>query len=261
MTRRRLDRELVARGVARDEEEAGRLVEEHRVLIDGAPASKSSTLVSGASNLRLVDARMQFASRGGEKLAGALEDMHLDPGGRKCLDAGAGSGGFTDCLLQRGASEVVAIDVGFGQFDWRLRNDPRVRLYERTNLRTMDPALLGGPFGLVVADLSFISLEAVLDRLLQAAAASGDLLLLVKPQFEAPAGDVPPGGVVTEPAVWKRSIEKVASGLARRGWGITGIAPSRVPGVKGNREFFLQARRGVADQSRELVDKALAEVT
>lgn len=186
----------------------------------------------------------RFVSRGGEKLDGALEDLGIDPSGERCLDAGAGSGGFTDCLLQRGASSVVAVDVGYGQFDWRLRNDPRVTLIERTNIRIVDPAVLGGPFGLVVADLSFISLEMVLGVLIAAAGDRGDLLLLVKPQFEAPRNQVPVGGVVRDPQVWKGAIDRIARALSRLGRETTGTAESRVAGAKGNREFFLWAKAG-----------------
>lgn len=245
MSRRRLDHELVVRGLAKDDDDAARLIHEQRVLIDGAPAAKVSTMVGRQSDLRLAESK-RFASRGGLKLEGCLDDLAIDPRGLKCLDAGAGSGGFTDCLLSRGATEVVAVDVGYGQFDWRLRSDPRVRLFERTNIRTVEVGVLGGPFDLVVADLSFISLEAVLDRLLEAASPSGGLLILVKPQFEALPIDVPAGGVVRDPEVHRRSVEKITSALIARGWGVAGVVASQVPGADGNREFFVHSKKGVS---------------
>jgi 23S rRNA (cytidine1920-2'-O)/16S rRNA (cytidine1409-2'-O)-methyltransferase len=175
--------------------------------------------------------------------------------------------GFTDCLLQAGAREVVAVDVGYGDFDWGLRNDSRVRLLERTNVRTLDLSSLGKPFDLVVADLSFISLTLVADRLVEGAAPSGDLLLLVKPQFEAPRPEVGPGGIVRDPEVWRRSLESVAAALGERGFVTAGVAPSRLLGAQGNREFFLWARRdreGAPGEppsaaARDLIGRAVAQ--
>src|SRR6266700_2668040 len=143
------------------EHDAQRLIAEQRILVDGAPALQPSSLVAGSSRVDVLDPPRTYVTRGGVKLAGALDDFALDPRGLRCLDAGAGAGGFTDCLLQRGAGEVVAVDVGYGDFDWSLRQDPRVRLFERANIRVVDPALLGEPFDLAVGDLSFISLVAV----------------------------------------------------------------------------------------------------
>lgn len=217
--------------------------------MDGATAEKTSTMVRPSSNLRLLTPS-RFVSRGGEKLAGALEELGIDPSGRKCLDAGAGSGGFTDCLLQAGAAEVVAVDVGYGIIDLRLREDPRVRLHERTNIRTADPDILGALFDLVVADLSFISLEAVIDRLIECCLPNGELLLLVKPQFEAPPKDVPRGGVVRDSSVWESSIERIARALWSHGWGTAGLAPSRLAGAEGNREFFIRSNRSAPELNR-----------
>jgi 23S rRNA (cytidine1920-2'-O)/16S rRNA (cytidine1409-2'-O)-methyltransferase len=240
--RRRLDRELVDRGLASGEHEAQQLIAEQRILVDGAPVLQPSSMVAGSSSVRVLDPPRSFVTRGGVKLAGALDDFAMDPQGLRCLDAGAGAGGFTDCLLQRGAAEVVAVDVGYGDFDWSLRNDPRVRLLERVNLRTVDPALLGPPFDLVVADLSFISLVAVLDRLVPATAAGGDLLLMVKPQFEAPRDDVGAGGIVDDAAVWAAAVQRVADALWDRGLGTAGVVPSRLRGAEGNQEFFVRGR-------------------
>ncbi|MGH2707492.1 MAG: TlyA family RNA methyltransferase, partial [Actinomycetota bacterium] len=182
----------------------------------------------------------------------------------RCLDVGAAQGGFTDCLLQAGAREVVAVDVGYGDFDWRLRNDSRVRLLERTNIRTLDLSSLGAPFDVVAADLSFISLTLVADRLIEGAASRGDLVLLVKPQFEAPRSEVGPGGIVADPAVWARSLESVTRALGERGLATVAVAPSRLPGARGNREFFVRARRGLPASSApggrpELIRRAITE--
>ncbi|HLJ08339.1 MAG TPA: TlyA family RNA methyltransferase, partial [Acidimicrobiia bacterium] len=229
--RRRLDRELVVRGLAADRDEALALVADQRVLVDGAPALTPDRLVGGQADMHVLRPARAYASRGGEKLAGALDDLGLSPAGRRCLDAGAGHGGFTDCLLQRGANSVVAVDVGYGDLDWTLRTDPRVQVIERCNIRTADPAELGAPFDLVVADLSFISLAAVAGVLTGATAPEGDLLVLVKPQFEAPPSDVEAGGIVTDPEVWAATIRTVAAAFRERGLGTAGLAASRLKGA------------------------------
>lgn len=264
MTRRRLDRELLARGLAASEEEAGRIITQGRVLIDGVPASKTATLVDASSSIRFASRPARFVSRAGEKLAGALEDMGIDPTGLRCLDVGAGTGGFTDCLVQTGASEVVAVDVSYGLLDWRIRNDARVKLFERTNIRTAEVARLGGPFDLVVADLSFISLEAVLDKLVEAVGGRGLMVLLVKPQFEAPRESVPTGGVVKDPEVWRETIERVGGALEARGWGVTKVVASHLLGAEGNQEFFVLARLGAGSEVSELAelaDRSIREVS
>jgi len=255
--RRRLDRELVSRGLAQDESEALRLITDRRVLVDGGPALQPSRMVAPSDQVRVLRPPPAFVTRGGLKLAGALDDLGIAVEGRRCLDVGAGAGGFTDCLLQRGAREIVAVDVGYGDFDWSLRNDTRVRLLERVNIRTADPSLLGPPFDVIVADLSFISLVAVLDRLVAAAAPGADFVLLVKPQFEAPRADVAPGGVVDDPAVWVGALERVATALATRGIGTAAIAPSRVRGAEGNQEFFLWAREDAGPVDPAALDAAV----
>ncbi|MGH2706470.1 MAG: TlyA family RNA methyltransferase [Actinomycetota bacterium] len=242
MSRRRLDVELVERGLAGSEEESRRLVEGRRVVVAGAPAINPNMLVARGVDIRVEQPR-RFASRGGDKLEAALTDLGVSAMGKRCLDVGAGSGGFTDCLLQRGAAEVVAIDVGYGQFDWRLRRDPRVRLLERMNVRTIPPAELGEGYEVVVADLSFISLVAVLDRLAEAAASGADMVLLVKPQFEAARDQVEQGGLVRDSQVWQETIARVVHALARRGFGTDRIVAARPRGARGNQEFFLRARR------------------
>ena len=241
MTRRRLDDELVARGLAAGLAEAGELIDSRSVRIDGAPGLKPGTLITGTSNITL-DERRVFASRGGVKLQGALDDLGLDVTGMRCLDAGAGSGGFTDCLLQAGAASVLAVDVGYGQFDWRLRNDPRVKLLERTNLRSVPRE--EGPFDLVVADLSFVSLRSVARTIFELAEPEAVCVLLVKPQFEAQPEEIGPRGIVTDPAVWERTVTSVVTALEQAGLGTVAVCASRLKGATGNQEFFAMALPG-----------------
>jgi 23S rRNA (cytidine1920-2'-O)/16S rRNA (cytidine1409-2'-O)-methyltransferase len=190
----------------------------------------------------------RFVSRGGEKLDAALGRFALDPAGVRALDAGASTGGFTDCLLQRGAARVVAVDVGHGQLHERLRADPRVEVHERRNVRDLAPGDLGEPFRLVVADLSFISLRTVLPHLLGQAAPGADLVLLVKPQFEAGRDEASRGrGVIRDPEVWRRVLEEVVVALGGYGAAIMGAMPSPITGADGNVEFLLHARAAPAD--------------
>ena len=261
MNRRRLDQELVSRGLAVDSTAANELIGNQRVLVDGSFANNSAAMVSPANAIHVIPPKREFVSRGGVKLDGALEDLGLDVNGRKCLDAGAGAGGFTDCLLQRGAAFVTAVDVGYGQLDWSLRSDPRVKVIERTNLRTADPNSLGGLYDLVVADLSFISVEAVVENLTNLLAPTGELIVLTKPQFEAPVDQVGPGGIVRDPAVWEMTIELVAAAIQRQGLSVAGVAASRIKGAEGNQEFFLWARRGDGSSTDELIREAVGRVS
>lgn len=238
MSRRRLDAELVNRGLATDLDEAHRVIACRVVLVDGAPALKAGTLVAGASSI-VLNSPKEFVSRGGVKLQGALRDFALDVTGMNCLDAGAGSGGFSDCLLKAGAAGIVAVDVGYGQFDYRLRTDSRVTLFERTNLRSLTPQF--GRFDLIVADLSFLSLTSLARTFKELAEPSATCLLLVKPQFEAPVDEVGPGGIVTEPLTWERAITAVVAALEDEGLGTVSIAASRLKGATGNQEFFVLA--------------------
>lgn len=230
------------------------------MLIGGAVAVNPATLVATDDDVNVIEAPSRFVSRGGEKLNGALERFHLDVSGKRCLDAGAGSGGFTDCLLQHGASEVVAVDVGYGQFAWSLRNDPRVRVIERTNIRTDD--VPGAPFDLIVADLSFIGLTAVVQRLLMLSAPAASWLLLVKPQFEAKRSDVPRGGVVIEPDVWRATIGSAAAAVKDVGFSMIDVAASFPRGAKGNQEFFILAAKEPPQKQRllaGLIEAAIEE--
>ena len=229
-----------------------------RVIVDGMPAPKPSSLVEEGTTLRLSGPAQRFVSRGGDKLEGALAHFGIDVADKRCLDAGASTGGFTDCLLQRGAAEVVAVDVGYGQLDWGLRNDPRVTVVERTNIRLVDESVLGGLYDVVVADLSFISLTSVAPVLSAAASASGDLVLLVKPQFEAGRSDVGKGGVVRDPQVHRRCVAQVAAAFAAVGRPAHGVVRSSLDGPSGNREFLLWCRHNAAGLSEDELDEVVA---
>lgn len=250
--RARLDTELVRRGLARSREHGAQLVADGRVRVGGMVATKPATGVDPAVAILVAPAvaGADYVSRGGHKLAGALTAL---PGvvvaGRRCLDAGASTGGFTDVLLRRGATEVVAVDVGYGQLAWSLRQDPRVTVVERTNVRQLTPERVGGPAQLTVADLSFISLRLVLPALVACTRADGDLLPMVKPQFEVGRGRVGAGGVVRDAALRGEAVLAVAAAAAELGWGMAGVAASPLPGPKGNIEYFLwlRADAGPAD--------------
>jgi 23S rRNA (cytidine1920-2'-O)/16S rRNA (cytidine1409-2'-O)-methyltransferase len=249
--RLRLDAELVRRGLARSRDHAAELIGEGRVSIGGQRASKPATAVTVDADLvvRADPDRPDFVSRGGHKLAGALAAFGpagLAVAGRRCLDAGASTGGFTDVLLRAGAAEVVAVDVGYGQLAWSLQSDPRVRVHDRTNIRELTPELIGGRVDLVVGDLSFISLRLVLDALIGVSAPEADLALMVKPQFEVGRERLGKGGVVRDPAHRADAVRGVAEEAAARGWGAVGVAMSPLPGPSGNVEFFLWLRSGPA---------------
>ncbi|MGN9912614.1 TlyA family RNA methyltransferase [Phytohabitans sp. LJ34] len=252
--RARLDAELVRRGLARSREQAAELVEAGRVQVRGVPARKAAAMVDPADAVRVVGDTVEYVSRGGHKLAGALAAFEgLAVKGRRCLDAGASTGGFTDVLLRTGAAEVVAVDVGYGQLAWSLRNDPRVRVFERTNVRTLTPDAIGGQVGLTVADLSFISLRLVLPALAACTEAEGDLALMVKPQFEVGKERVGAGGVVREPALRGAAVLDVAAAARAEGLGVAGVAASPLPGPSGNVEFFLWLRRDAPEVDGERV--------
>jgi 23S rRNA (cytidine1920-2'-O)/16S rRNA (cytidine1409-2'-O)-methyltransferase len=250
--RLRLDAELVRRGLARSRDHAAELIGDGRVSVAGARATKAATAVT--TDVALVVAAdpaipggEEYASRGGHKLAGALVAFEADGlaiAGRRCLDAGASTGGFTDVLLRHGASTVLAVDVGYGQLAWRLRQDERVQVHDRTNIRDLDLATVGDPVAVVVGDLSFISLTLVLDALIGVTAEDGDLVLMVKPQFEVGRTRVGKGGVVRDPALRAEAVAAVAAAGRDRGWGTRAVTVSTLPGPSGNVEFFLWMRRG-----------------
>lgn len=249
MARRvRLDAELVRRGLARSRQEAADLIGAHRVRLDGAEVSKPATQMDPAQALLVTDedAEPRYASRGAFKLAGALDALG-DAGpvvaGRRALDAGASTGGFTDVLLRRGAEHVVAVDVGYGQLVWSLQQDPRVTVRDRTNVRSLRPQDVGAPPELVVADLSFISLTVVLPALVAVSAPTADFVLMVKPQFEVGRERLGAGGVVREPALRARSVRGVADAALALGLRTLAVVPSPLPGPSGNVEYFIWLRR------------------
>ena len=250
MARRvRLDRELVRRGLARSREHAVTMIENGQVLVRGVRAKKPATMVDASDPVRVLrdDTTVEYVSRGGHKLAGALaafQPKGLVVEGRRCLDAGASTGGFTDVLLRAGARQVIAVDVGYGQLAWSLRSDPRVEVHDRTNVRELTPEMIGGPVDLTVADLSFISLKLVLPALHACTRAEGDLVVMVKPQFEVGRGKVGGGGVVRDPGLRAEAVQGVADTAATMGRGVAGIARSPLPGPSGNVEFFLWLVRG-----------------
>jgi 23S rRNA (cytidine1920-2'-O)/16S rRNA (cytidine1409-2'-O)-methyltransferase len=264
--RTRLDTELVRRGLARSREQAAALVAAGRVEVRGTRAGKPAAMVDPADPVRVLDgaAADEYVSRGGYKLAGALAAFGprgLTVTGRRCLDAGASTGGFTDVLLRAGASEVVAVDVGYGQLAWSLRTDPRVRVHERTNIRTLEPAGIGGPVQLTVADLSFISLRLALPPLAACTAPEGDLVPMVKPQFEVGKDRVGPGGVVRDPQLRAQAVLEVAASAVPLGLGVAGVVPSPLPGPSGNVEFFLWLRRDAPAVDESEVRAVVAAAT
>lgn len=258
--RMRLDSELVRRGLARSRAQAAELVTAGQVRVRGMVARKPATMVDPADPV-VVDPAAgteDYVSRGAHKLAGALAAFDaLSVAGRRCLDAGAAAGGFTEVLLRAGAAEVVAVDVGYGQLAWGLRNDPRVRVRERTNVRTLTPDDIDGTVSLTVADLSFISLRLVLPALARCTDPDGDLVLMVKPQFEVGRGRVGAGGVVRDPQLRAEAVTSVADAAAELALGVAGVAASPLPGPAGNREAFLWLRRGAPPLDPAVVPAAV----
>jgi 23S rRNA (cytidine1920-2'-O)/16S rRNA (cytidine1409-2'-O)-methyltransferase len=258
--RRRLDAELVRRGLVGSRSGAAEVIRSGRVLVAGAPAATPARQVAADEAITVTGPGRRFVSRGGDKLDAALRRFDVDIVGRRVLDAGASTGGFTDCLLQAGAVRVYAVDVGRGQLAWALRGDPRVTVLERTNVRALEPEALGGAVEVVTADLSFISLLTVAPALARCAAPGADLVLLVKPQFEAGRARVGKGGVVREPAVHRDVLHDVIRGLGRAGLPVRRLMPSPRRGADGNIEFFVHCRPGEpADLPAAAVDDAVVE--
>ncbi len=247
------------RGLARSREHAAELVTSGLVTVAGQVAMKGATAVEATTALQVqLPAGPSYASRGGHKLAGALDAFGYDPCGQRALDAGASTGGFTDVLLRRGARHVLAVDVGYGQLAWSLQTDERVTVLDRTNVRALTPEQVGVPVGLVVADLSFIPLAVVLPALVRCAAPEADLLLMVKPQFEVGRSRLPRGGVVRDPGLRADTVRTVARHAARLGRGVRGITASPLPGPSGNVEYFLWLRAGAAPLDEELLASAVS---
>jgi 23S rRNA (cytidine1920-2'-O)/16S rRNA (cytidine1409-2'-O)-methyltransferase len=262
-TRMRLDTELVRRGLARSREQAAGLITGGRVAVAGQTAAKPATQVARDTPITVREqpaGEPDYASRGGKKLAGALAAFSgLTVTGRRCLDAGASTGGFTDVLLRAGAAHVVAADVGYGQLAWPLRTDPRVTVLDRVNVRELTPAQVAPAPDLVTADLSFISLTLVLPALAACAAPGADFVLMVKPQFEAGKGKVGAGGVVRDPVQRAAAVTTVADAAAALGLGVRGITASPLPGPAGNVEYFLWLRAGAPPLQDAMLAQAIED--
>jgi 23S rRNA (cytidine1920-2'-O)/16S rRNA (cytidine1409-2'-O)-methyltransferase len=261
-SRTRLDAELVRRRLARSRDQAADLISAGRVAVAGLPAVKAATQVTQDAAITVAEAASgkDYASRGGRKLEGALRAFAgLTVAGRRCLDAGASAGGFTDVLLRAGAEHVIAADVGYGQLAWELRSDPRVTVLDRVNVRYLTPAQVAPSPGLVTADLSFISLTLVLPALAACAAPDADFVLLVKPQFEVGRGQVGAGGVVRDPQQRAAAVASVAAAAHEIGLGVGGIAASPLPGPSGNVEYFLWLRRAAPPLDHAALQRAIAE--
>jgi 23S rRNA (cytidine1920-2'-O)/16S rRNA (cytidine1409-2'-O)-methyltransferase len=266
VTRRaRVDAELVRRGLARSRQQAAELIGAGRVSIDGMPAAKPATAIAANATLTVTSAdERSWVSRGAHKLIGALDDFAISATDARCLDAGASTGGFTEVLLDRGAREVVAVDVGYGQIAWSLRSDPRVTVLERTNVRELTADDVGGPVDLVVADLSFISLATALPALSSCASDDADIVPMVKPQFEVGKDNVGAGGVVSDPQLRADAVLAVARRAAELKWFTAGVTASPLPGPSGNVEYFLHLRATPdhplqGEQLEQAVRRAVAE--
>jgi 23S rRNA (cytidine1920-2'-O)/16S rRNA (cytidine1409-2'-O)-methyltransferase len=243
LSRRRLDAELVRRGLVASRSDAQGLIDDHRVTVNGAVADKPARQVAPGDQLHVIGPPPRFVGRGALKLDHALDVFGVDVTGFRVLDAGASTGGFTDCVLQRGAAHVVAVDVGHGQLHERLRSDPRISNLERTNVRHIDRDAIGGPVDLVVGDLSFISLRLVIVPLMSVCQPGASMVLLVKPQFEAGRSEVSRGrGVITDPLVWDRVRGEITDAFVEHGCEVVGWTDSPITGADGNHEFLVHAR-------------------
>jgi 23S rRNA (cytidine1920-2'-O)/16S rRNA (cytidine1409-2'-O)-methyltransferase len=252
-----LDVELVRRQLVPSRAAAGRALAEGLVEVDGVPAPKPATMVTATSAIRLAARPDRFVSRGGQKLDHALARFGIEVVGKRAIDVGASTGGFTDCLLQRGCAEVVAVDVGYGQLAWTLQRDDRVRVVDRTNIRYADPGDLGAPFALVAVDVSFIGVAKLAAVLSHLGGPGTDFVVLVKPQFELEKEAVGKGGIVREAVHHLTALRRVVTAMADAGLGAWGVTPSPITGAKGNREFLVwfreeQARIGESEM-REAV--------
>jgi 23S rRNA (cytidine1920-2'-O)/16S rRNA (cytidine1409-2'-O)-methyltransferase len=256
----RLDAELVRRELARSRDAAADLIEKRSVLVNGIPATKPATQVDAQTSIVIAGERDDFVSRGGHKLDGALAHFSgVSVEGKRCLDAGASTGGFTDVLLRKKAAHVVAVDVGYGQLAWELRQDERVTILDRTNIRHLTGEMVGEPIDLVVADLSFISLTLVLPALAAVSKPDADYVVMVKPQFEVGREKLGAGGVVRDPQLRKAAVVDVADSAYDVGLGTLGVTASSLPGPAGNVEYFLWLRRGAPQINLEAIDEAIAK--
>lgn len=259
LTRRRLDQELVRRGLCVSVDDARVIIADGRVRVGGAPALQAARQVAPGDAVAVDAEPERFVSRGGYKLEGALEHFGVDVDGKRALDAGASTGGFTDCLLQRGAAEVVALDVGHGLLAWKLQQDSRVRVLDRTNIRAVTASDVGGPVDIVVADLSFIGLRTVAPALVACACDTAEFVLLIKPQFEAPRGDVGEGGIVRDREVRRRVVHDLIVDLAPLGIIVDGLVRSSIRGATGNIEYLVHAGRHTTLISGDAIDACIDE--
>jgi 23S rRNA (cytidine1920-2'-O)/16S rRNA (cytidine1409-2'-O)-methyltransferase len=247
--RKRLDVLLVERGLAESSHKAQAMILAGEVEVDQQRADKAGSIVPETAHVEVHSRQQKYASRGGMKLEGALKDFHISPEGKVCLDIGASTGGFTDCLLQNGAERVYAVDVNTDQLAWKLRGDARVVRIEK-NARELLAQDLPETAALVVADVSFISVTRILAGAAACARAGADLLILVKPQFELERQDVGKGGIVREKALHEKAVASVRSAMEALGLNVLGVAPSQLPGAEGNQEYFLHARKAAGVESR-----------
>ncbi len=258
--RRRLDVELVRRGLVPSQSRAAEVIDAGLVLVGGAPASSAARRVDGGEAISVLAAEgPKYVSRGGHKLAEGLDAFAVDVTARVAVDVGSSTGGFTDCLLQRGAAHVYAIEAGRSQLAWSLRQDERVTVMERVNVRDVDPGALDPRPSLCVADLSFVSLQTVAPTLLALTADDADFVLLVKPQYEAGRTRVGTGGIVRDPAVHAAVLREVVDGLDRTGLGVVAVTPSPLRGADGNVEFLAHARRGPATVHPDSLDDSVRQ--
>jgi len=237
----RLDRLLVDRGLVDSRERGQAIIIAGQVLVNGQKQDKAGALVPEDADIRILGEQLRYVSRGGLKLEAALREFKVSVEGRIALDVGASTGGFTDCLLQHGCSKVYAVDVGYGQMAWKLRQDPRVVVIERTNIRAVDPSLIPAPVDIVVIDASFISLEKVIPSIMQFLKPGSELIALIKPQFEVGKGQVGKGGIVRDEAARAAAVEKVAAFVQETGLDVQGVIPSPITGQDGNVEFLIHA--------------------
>lgn len=241
--RERLDRVLVAKGLAGSRQRAQALIMAGRVLVEEKRVEKAGAKVSLDSNIRIKGEDIPYVSRGGIKLEKALKEFRVDVGGKTIMDVGASTGGFTDCLLKQGAAKIYAVDVGYGQLAWKLREDPRVICLERTNIRYLSPQKITDPVDLAVIDTSFISLEKVLPKVSQLIREDAEIIALIKPQFEVGKGQVGKGGIVREANKQKEVIERISGFAEKLGLVAAGVIESPIPGQEGNKEFFIYLKK------------------
>jgi 23S rRNA (cytidine1920-2'-O)/16S rRNA (cytidine1409-2'-O)-methyltransferase len=243
MNKERIDRLLVQKGLAGSREKAQALIMEGKVRVEGRRVEKAGTRVAVTAEVEIVGEALPYVSRGGLKLEGALRSFQIDPSGWVVMDVGASTGGFTDCVLQRGAAKVYAVDVGYGQLAWKLRNDPRVVVLEKRNIRYLRPQEVGEAVDLILIDTSFISIERFLAHLLDFLKEDGRVLALIKPQFEVGKGEVGKGGVVKDPVLHQEVTERIARFSESLGFRVAGLIESPLKGPKGNKEFFIYLKK------------------